>query len=399
MRHYKAGIALLLASILVGALVFSRAAGPRVRVAHAKRQEIVQTVVTTGRVLPPAEIRLAALVSGNVLKVNAEVGARVTRGAPLVVLDGREAQAALGQAKAALSRARAQRRQVRSVSAPVLDQSVTRAKTRLDDAKRQHADYEKLHGSGAIAKAELDRSKSELALAQSELASALARARAAAPGGADSATASASIAQAEAELRSAELRVERGTVTAPVDGIVLERSVEPGDTVQVGDALLVIAQTGQQEIVIEPDEKNLALLAVGQSAVASAEAFPSETFPAKVSFIAPSVDPKRGTIEVRLAVPTPPTYLRPAMTVSVEVEVARRRDTLVVDSALVRGLATESPWVVVARNERAHRVDVRVGLRGDERVEVTDGIDEASAIIFPDQEGVVLGGRVRPEER
>jgi HlyD family secretion protein len=137
------------------------------------------------------------------------------------------------------------------------------------------------------------------------------------------------------------------------------------------------------------------LLALGQPAVASAEAFPDKTFPAKVSFIAPSVDPKRGTIQVRLEVPSPPAYLRPAMTVSVEIEVARKRDALVVDSALVRGLATDSPWLLVARSGRAERAEVGIGLRGDEIVEVTSGLEPDTAIIAPNEKRVVVGSRMR----
>jgi HlyD family secretion protein len=341
-------------------------------------------------------VKLAALVSGNVVAVTTDVGATVKRGAALVRLDEGEARAALGQAKAALARARAQRRQVSGVSAPVLAQSVARAKARLDDAKRRHADNQRLAASGAIAKAELDRSSTELAVAESDYASAKASAAATAPGGAESATAAASIAQAQAEIRAAEVRLERTTIAAPVDGVVLERDVEPGDTVQPGTTLLVLAATGDKEILIEPDEKNLALIATGQSALASAEAFPSRRFRAKVSFIAPAVDPARGTIEVRLRIPEPPAYLRPAMTLSVEIEVARKSDALVVDSSLVRDLATNAPWVMAARNGRAERANVRLGIKGDERVEIIEGIDAATAVIPPSERGVVVGTRVRP---
>jgi multidrug efflux pump subunit AcrA (membrane-fusion protein) len=101
------------------------------------------------------------------------------------------------------------------------------------------------------------------------------------------------------------------------------------------------------ELVIEPDERNLALLALGQSATASSEAFPDDRFAATVSYIAPAVDPRRGTIEVRLAVPTPPEYLRPDMTVSVEITVAERAHTTILPADAVRGLAEGKPWILV----------------------------------------------------
>jgi HlyD family secretion protein len=394
-RYWKGGALGLAVLVVLAFAVWPRVAGRRVGVHHAERRELVQTVVTTGRVLPPAEVKLAALASGNVTEVTTEVGDQVKRGAPLVRLDEREARAALSQAKAALARAHAQRKQVSVVSASVLEQSVARAKARLDDAKRRHADNQRLAASGAIAKAELDRSSTELAVAESDYAAAKASAAAAAPGGAESATAAASIAQAQAEVRAAEVRLERMTISAPVDGVVLERDVEPGDTVQPGVNLLLVAATGEKEIRIEPDEKNLALIAIGQPAVASAEAFPDRRFGAKVSFIAPAVDPTRGTIEVRLGILDAPSYLRPAMTLSVEIEVARKDDALVIDGSLIHDLATDAPWVMVARDGRAERVDVRVGIKGDERVEIVSGIDVATEVISPAERKVSIGERVR----
>jgi HlyD family secretion protein len=100
-----------------------------------------------------------------------------------------------------------------------------------------------------------------------------------------------------------------------------------------------------------PDERNLADLRLGQRAVASAEAFPDRPFPAEVSYIAPTIDALRGTVEVKLRVPTPPPYLRPSMTVSVEVEVARRANVLTLPPDAVRDAATPAPWVMVVGND------------------------------------------------
>ena len=178
---------------------------------------------------------------------------------------------------------------------------------------------------------------------------------------------------------------------------MLSRSVEPGDVVQPGAELLVVAGTGRTQLVVEPDEKNLALLEVGQSAVASAEAFPARQFPAKVAFIAPSVDPRRGTIEVKLDVDKPPDYLRPAMTVSVEIRVAHRDKALVVDGNAVRDLATAHPWLLVARKGVAERADVTLGIRGDSQVEIKGGVGADALVIPPSERGVEPGTRVRPE--
>ncbi len=84
------------------------------------------------------------------------------------------------------------------------------------------------------------------------------------------------------------------------------------------------------------------------------------------------------------------------MTVSVEVEVAKRKDALVLDAGAVRDLAGESPWALVLRDGRAQRVDLKLGIRGDRRVEILDGIDAAAAVIPPSETRVAPGSRVRP---
>ncbi len=95
--------------------------------------------------------------------------------------------------------------------------------------------------------------------------------------------------------------------------------------VQPGRTLLVVARDGPTQLSVLPDEKNLAFLRLGQPATASVDAFPDRVFPARVAYIAPAVDLSRGTVEVKLDVPDPPPFLRPDMTVSVNVEVGRDR--------------------------------------------------------------------------
>ena len=183
-------------------------------------------------------------------------------------------------------------------------------------------------------------------------------------------------------------------LTAPAAGVILRRSVEPGDVVPAGRSLLVLLRDGPVELTATPDERNLADLRLGQRARASAEAFPDRRFDAELSYLAPAVDAQRGTVEVRLRVPSPPPYLRPAMTVSVEVEVGRREAALTLPAEAVRDAATASPWVLVPSAGRAARREVRVGLRGEQVVEVTGGLREGDAVI-PASAAVTAGQRVR----
>ncbi|WP_280554508.1 efflux RND transporter periplasmic adaptor subunit [Halomonas sp. 25-S5] len=114
-------------------------------------------------------------------------------------------------------------------------------------------------------------------------------------------------------LATLQAGLAKTVVRSEVAGTVLTRDVEPGDLVQPGRVLFTIALSGATEIRVPLDERNLALLALQQDAMAVADAYPQRPFPACVSFIAPSIDPQRGTVEIRLAVDPVPDVLRQDM--------------------------------------------------------------------------------------
>ena len=122
---------------------------------------------------------------------------------------------------------------------------------------------------------------------------------------------------------------------------------------------MALAPSGETQIVVQIDEKNLALLALGQKALASADAFPDKRFAAEVVYINPGVDPLRGSVEVKLGVPQPPAFLRQDMTVSVDIEVAHRSDAVTVPADAVRDATGAQPWVLALNGHRAVRRPVQ----------------------------------------
>src|SRR5690606_28275828 len=139
----------------------------------------------------------------------------------------------------------------------------------------------------------------------------------------------------------------------------------------------------------------LSQLAVGQRALASADAFADRSFTAQVSFIAPSIDPDRGTVEVRLLPVEPAPFLRPNMTVSVEIEVAQAPDALVVPAELVHEAASDAPWVWIAEGGKLVKREVRLGLRGDDALEIAAGLVEGERVLRVTDPRLASGSRVR----
>ena len=107
--------------------------------------------------------------------------------------------------------------------------------------------------------------------------------------------------QARGAEEAAAARLDNLSIRSPADGVILTATSSRATSCSPGAVLLVMARDGDPALG-RPDEKNLALLRLGQPAIASADAFPASVFPARVAFIAPSVDPHRGTVEVKLDV-------------------------------------------------------------------------------------------------
>jgi HlyD family secretion protein len=368
--------------------------GTQVAAYVVARQDLVARVVASGQVMPPARVTLGTLSLAQVLEVRADEGDRVRAGQLLVQLDDAEARAAAAQARAAVAQAAARLDQLRSVTARVAVEAVRQAELRLEQSEARLRRTEQLSRGGAAPEQELDDARKARDLAASARETAAAQALATAQAGSELRLAVAALDQARAQLAQAESRVAQARLRAPADAVVLTRAAEPGDVVQPGKALLVLARLGETRVSVQPDEKNLAVLRVGQPATAVADAFPGQPFRAEVAFLAPSVDPARGTVEVRLRVPDPPAFLRPDMTVSVNVDVGRRPGALVLAADALRETNGEA-WVLAVRDGFAERRTVHVGFRGDGVVEVLDGVGEGDVVVPPSQAGVAAGQRVR----
>jgi HlyD family secretion protein len=165
--------------------------------------------------------------------------------------------------------------------------------------------------------------------------------------------------------------------------------------VQPGQILLALSPVGATELEVQVDEKNLHLLRVGQPAVASADAYAEQRFSAVLSYINPGIDAQRGAVAVKFRVATPPPYLRQDMTISVDVQVARRANAVLVPIDAVRGTASESPWVLKVNGRRAVRQTVTLGLRSDAVAEVLSGLRAGDQVVPISVATATDGSRIR----
>jgi len=395
-RWLKRGLLFALALAGAGFLLRNLILGKPVETHQAVRSDLVQTVVASGRIITPQRASVGAVITGRVVRIPVEEGQSVKRGDALIVLDDEDERASVAQARGAVAQAEARLRQLREVGLPAAEQALIQAQANFTQARQQHERAKELKAKGFLSQAALDDAQRNLDVAESQLSAAKLQVATNRPSGSDFALAQTAFAQARANLGVAQAKLDQTVILAPVDGTLIARNVEPGNVVQAGKELMVLAPEGETQVVVQIDEKNLAQLRIGQHALASADAFPRERFAAVLIYINPGIDALRGSVEVKLRVPKPPGYLRQDMTVSVDIEVARSAGTVVVPADTVRDANGAQPWVLAVDGGRATRRAVKLGLKGDGRVEVLDGVAPGDRLISASQATVESGHRVRP---
>lgn len=380
--------------LVVIALVVRARLGTRVETVPVQREDLVQSVVSTGRVIATARIELGTQVAGTVARVLVEEGDRVAAGQLLVQLVDDDARAALAQAGAARDEAVARVRQLGVTSLPVAEQARRQAEADVVLARREHQRVSDLFARGFFSASRLDAAKRDLDAAEARLRSAVTQADASRPAGSDHALAVARAEQARRAVEAATAKLDWTRITAPVAGVVLKRRAEPGDVAPAGTRLVAVG-AGPLQLALLVDEKNVGWLRPGQRASALADAYPDRPFEARVLRIAPEVDAQRGTVEVKLAIDAPPEFLKPDMTVSAELVVAKRTGVPTLPAEVVRDATGTAPWVLAVRDGRAVRQPLKLGLRGTGRVEIVAGLNAGDVVVGPEQAAVVDGMRVR----
>jgi len=355
--------------------------GPVVPIDVVTLRDFMQTVVASGRVEAPHRVDIGAQITGTVQQVPVEEGEVVHAGQLLISLESAELGAATAQADAAAAQAQARLRRLREVQAPVGAQSLRQAKVALLNANAALGRSQALFVQGFVGRAALDDARKVAELADAEVRSAQMQLDSLGRAGSDSALAVADVASADANAHVARARAGYAVIVAPVGGTLIGRNVEPGDVVQPGKVLMTLSPAGRTQLVVEIDEKNLRLLALGQSARVSADAYPQERFDAVLSYVNPGVNAQTGAVEVKLDVPKPPAVLKQDMTVSVDIEVARRAAALLVPATAVHDADSGAPWVLRVEGRHAVQRPLRIGLRSGGFVEILEGLAEGDRVV------------------
>ncbi|WP_278348338.1 efflux RND transporter periplasmic adaptor subunit [Stutzerimonas kunmingensis] len=368
--------------LLAGWMIWRQLQGPELPGYRLETRPLVQRVVASGEVDSQSLAQVGSEITGVIAVRHVREGDAVKAGDLLLELRDDEQRARLREAEAALQ-------QLIDSSRPQAQATLREAQNNLEQADRELQRRETLFERKLLASEALEQARRATLTARVVRDRARFAAAAVGEGGSEEQV-------LRQRLEAARANLAKARIHAQVDGIVQTREVEPGDLVQPGRTLLTIARSGSSEILLPLDEKNLAPIELGQAARIIADAYPDRVLPARVSFIAPSVDTARGTIDVHLDLLEPADFLRQGMTVSVDIETGRREQALVLPNDALRARDGTRAQVLRVNDGVVERVGVRLGMLGTALSEVSEGLAAGDLVLIGDAEE---GQRVRVREQ
>jgi HlyD family secretion protein len=304
--------------LLLGALAWwwsNRAANaaPTYTTQPVTRGNLTLSVTANGTVQPTRSINIGSELSGTVLKVNVDVNDTIKKGQVLVVLDAAKLRDQILRSQAALTGAQAKLAQTEA--------TISEARAALGRLEAVAA----LSGGKVPSKAELDTGRATLARAI-----------------ADNGSARASISEARATLSTDQINLSKASIVAPADGVVLTRTVDPGNAVaaslQAVTLFTVAEDLTRLRLWVYVDEADVGAVKVGQTATFTVSAYPSRPFPARITRVGfgSTITDNVVTYLTYLDVDNTDLSLRPGMTATATIVASERKDVLLVPNAALR---------------------------------------------------------------
>jgi HlyD family secretion protein len=326
MKRAVIGLLIVLAVGAGAGAYYIRRSAPEMQVntAPITRGDIVDTVGASGTLQAVTTVQVGSQVSGNISFLGADFNSIVKKDQVIARLDPSLFDAQLQQARANLQQARANLSKAQS--------DLERSKVMLTDAQQKYTRSKELAARSLVPQSDLDAAKIAVDSAAATLASAEATVT----------QSQAAVSQSQASVNQNQVNLDHTVIEAPIDGIIIQRSVDVGQTVaasmQAPTLFIIAADLTKMQVNANIDEADVGRIRPGQHVTFKVDAYPTETFEGTVSQIRlqPVVVQNVTTYGTVIDVPNQQLKLKPGMTANVKVEIAKRSDVLRVPNAALR---------------------------------------------------------------
>jgi multidrug efflux pump subunit AcrA (membrane-fusion protein) len=353
----------------------------------AHRTTVSKTISADAVVFPLQQAILTPKITSTIKTFLVQRGSRVRKGQLLAVLENADLSAAAEQSKGEFEQAEAGYATTTGASLPEQIQKAeldtAAAKSALDAQQQVYDSRKELFEQGGIPRRDLDSAQVSLVQDRSQFEQAQKQLDDLHRIGKEQALRSAGgqLAAAKGKFLGAQAQLSYSEIKSPIDGVVTERPLYPGELAAANQPLLTVMDLSKLIAKAHIAQTEAVALKIGDRAEMQIPGT-DEKVVGRVSLVSPAVDPGSTTIEVWVETAKPGSTLKPGMTVQVQIAAATAKNALAVPASAVFKNADGTNYVLLAGSDKkAHATPVETGLKSVDEVQILSGIKEGDAVI------------------
>jgi HlyD family secretion protein len=402
----------VLIAALLSSLIFGQACSKdkgegeptvTVQVSPVEKTTIQHTISAQAILFPRQQSAIVPKISAPVEKFLVKRGSHVHQGELLAVLENRDLAAAAQDNKGAYDQAQAVYETTTAASLPEeiqkAEADAQQAKQALDAQEKVYQSRQQLFEEGALPRKELDQStvditqaRNQYAIAKKHLDSLMAigkqQAMKAAAGQLES---------AKGKYLGAEAQLSYSEIRSPIDGVITDRPLYPGEMATAGTPLLTVMDISSVIAKAHIPQADAALLKVGDQGTMTVPGL-EEPIPGSVTVVSPALDPNSTTVEIWLEAKNPKHELKPGSSVQLSVTARTIKDALVVPAVAVISSPDGTPAVMIAGADgRAHSKPVKTGVRQGDDVQIVEGLAATDKVVSSGAYGLPDNTKIKIE--
>jgi HlyD family secretion protein len=351
-----------------------------VQIATVEKTTIAHTIQTQAILFPRQQAAIVPKISAPVRKFLVKRGSAVHEGQLLAVLENRDLAAAAQDSKGAYDQAQATYETTTGASLPEEIQKVEadeqQARQALDAQEKVFQSRQQLFDQGALPRKELDQSRVDVTQARNQYAIAKKHLDALMAIGKQQElkAAAGQLESAKGKYLGAQAQLGYSEIRSPIDGVVTDRPLYPGEMAAAGTALLTVMDISSVIAKAHIPQADAAALKVGDSGMMTVPGIEAP-IEGKVTVVSPALDPSSTTVEVWLEAKNPRHALKPGTSVQLSLTAQTVKDALVVPASSIITAADGTSSVMEAGTDGlAHQTAVKLGIRNGDQVQILEGV-------------------------